>query len=286
MRRNTTCVLLFTVLTLMRIAEIKQSLNNYQAFYSIITLIYNFDPRFLNMNIQSNKSFNTNLIAVVIILIGYLTGWTLLKSIGYFALSGALTNWLAIHMLFEKVPYLYGSGVIPERFEEFKSSIKRLMMEQFFTEQNIGQFIHDEERQGGKLLNLTPLLDAVDYEKIYQNLVTAIMESSFGSMLQMMGGAEALAPLQEPLTLKLRDTLAEMVTTEGFKNALQEGLDVHKISDDIIVKIETVIDKRLSELTPQMVKEMVQTIIHEHLGWLVVWGGIFGGLMGALFAFA
>ncbi|MCF7988380.1 MAG: DUF445 domain-containing protein [Methylovulum sp.] len=238
------------------------------------------------MNIQSNKSFNTNLIAVVIILIGYLTGWTLLKSIGYFALSGALTNWLAIHMLFEKVPYLYGSGVIPERFEEFKSSIKRLMMEQFFTEQNIGQFIHDEERQGGKLLNLTPLLDAVDYEKIYQNLVTAIMESSFGSMLQMMGGAEALAPLQEPLTLKLRDTLAEMVTTEGFKNALQEGLDVHKISDDIIVKIETVIDKRLSELTPQMVKEMVQTIIHEHLGWLVVWGGIFGGLMGALFAFA
>ena len=286
MRRNTTCVLLFTVLTLMRIAEIKQSLNNYQAFYSIITLIYNFDPRFLNMNIQSNKSFNTNLIAVVIILIGYLTGWTLLKSIGYFALSGALTNWLAIHMLFEKVPYLYGSGVIPERFEEFKSSIKRLMMEQFFTEQNIGQFIHDEERQGGKLLNLTPLLDAVDYEKIYQNLVTAIMESSFGSMLQMMGGAEALAPLQEPLTLKLRDTLAEMVTTEGFKNALQEGLDVHKISDDIIIKIETVIDKRLSELTPQMVKEMVQTIIHEHLGWLVVWGGIFGGLMGALFAFA
>ena len=286
MRRNTTCVLLFTVLTLMRIAEIKQSLNNYQAFYSIITLIYNFDPRFLNMNIQSNKIFNTNLIAVVIILIGYLTGWTLLKSIGYFALSGALTNWLAIHMLFEKVPYLYGSGVIPERFEEFKSSIKRLMMEQFFTEQNIGQFIHDEERQGGKLLNLTPLLDAVDYEKIYQNLVTAIMESSFGSMLQMMGGAEALAPLQEPLTLKLRDTLAEMVTTEGFKNALQEGLDVHKISDDIIVKIETVIDKRLSELTPQMVKEMVQTIIHEHLGWLVVWGGIFGGLMGALFAFA
>ncbi len=286
MRRNTTCALLLTVIALMRIAEIKQSLNNYQVFYSIITLFYNFDPRFLNMNIQSNKSFNTNLIAVVIILIGYLTGWTLLKSIGYFALSGALTNWLAIHMLFEKVPYLYGSGVIPERFEEFKSSIKRLMMEQFFTEQNIGQFIHDEERQGGKLLNLTPLLDAVDYEKIYQNLVTAIMESSFGSMLQMMGGAEALAPLQEPLTLKLRDTLAEMVTTEGFKSALQEGLDVHKISDDIIIKIETVIDKRLSELTPQMVKEMVQTIIHEHLGWLVVWGGIFGGLMGALFAFA
>lgn len=285
-RQNSQLTPVQTLRTPTGLKKINQPLNNYQAFYSIIDSFYNFDPRFLNMTIPFNKSFNTNLIAVVIILLGYLTGWTLLKSIGYFALSGALTNWLAIHMLFEKVPYLYGSGVIPERFEDFKASIKRLMMEQFFTEQNIGQFIHDEERQGDKLLNLTPLLDAVDYEKIYQNLVTAIMESSFGSMLQMMGGAEALAPLQEPLTLKLRDTLSDMVTTESFKNALQEGLDVHKISDDIIVKIETVIDKRLSELTPQMVKEMVQTIIHEHLGWLVIWGGIFGGLMGALFAFA
>jgi uncharacterized membrane protein YheB (UPF0754 family) len=30
---------------------------------------------------------------------------------------------------------------------------------------------------------------------------------------------------------------------------------------------------------------MVQKIIREHLGWLVVWGGIFGGIMGAAFSF-
>jgi hypothetical protein len=41
-----------------------------------------------------------------------------------------------------------------------------------------------------------------------------------------------------------------------------------------VSKIETVIDKRLNELTPQLVKEMVQKIIKVHLGWLVVWGGI------------
>ena len=55
---------------------------------------------------------------------------------------------------------------------------------------------------------------------------------------------------------------------------------------DIIDKIESVIDKRLNELTPLMVKEMVQGIIRQHLGWLVVWGGIFGALMGAMFVFA
>jgi hypothetical protein len=41
----------------------------------------------------------------------------------------------------------------------------------------------------------------------------------------------------------------------------------------------------LEELTPQIVKEMVQQIIREHLGWLVVWGGFFGGMMGAAFYF-
>jgi uncharacterized membrane protein YheB (UPF0754 family) len=237
-------------------------------------------------NILTNKSFVTNLIAFLIIIIAYLLDADILKSIGFFALSGAITNWLAIHMLFEKVPFLYGSGVIPQRFEEFKASIKNLMMEQFFTVENIEQFIETEEQQGNKVLNLDPLLKAVDYDKIYEGLVTAIMESSFGSMLQMMGGEDALTPIKDPFTLKMQQTLAEMVASDNFKAALQQGLDAHKIGEDIKGKIETVINKRLNELTPEMVKEMVQAIIREHLGWLVVWGGILGGLLGAMFSFA
>jgi uncharacterized membrane protein YheB (UPF0754 family) len=184
------------------------------------------------------------------------------------------------------VPFLYGSGVIPARFEEFKLSIKQLMMVQFFTAKNIEQFIENEEQQGKNLLNLEPLLNAVDYDKVYEGLVSSIMGSSFGGMLTMMGGEEALVPLKEPFIGKMKITLTEMVESERFKEALKHGLDAHKIGGDIVGKIEAVIDKRLSELTPQLVKEMVQAIIREHLGWLVVWGGIFGGLMGALFIFA
>lgn len=235
-----------------------------------------------------NKSFVTNFIAALLIGLGYVSPWQpeLIKNIGFFALSGAITNWLAIYMLFEKVPFLYGSGVIPERFEEFKASIKNLMMQQFFTAQNIEQFIETEEQQGSKILNLAPFMQAIDFEKIYSGLVAAIMESSFGGMLMMMGGEQALAPIKEPFILKMQTTLQEMVETDAFKQALRQGLNAHKISDDLVSKIEAVIDKRLSELTPKMVKEMVEAIIHEHLGWLVVWGGIFGGLMGALFIFA
>ena len=44
-------------------------------------------------------------------------------------------------MLFEKVPGLYGSGVVPTRFAEFKGGIRNLMMEQFFTPDNIERFL-------------------------------------------------------------------------------------------------------------------------------------------------
>lgn len=240
------------------------------------------------MNPIFNKSFLTNLIAVLIIVAGYLSPIEpdLMKSIGFFALSGAVTNWLAIHMLFEKIPFLYGSGVIPNRFDEFKLAIKELMMNQFFTQENVEQFIEREEEQGSNIFNIDPLLNAIDYDKIYQGLVTSIMESSFGDMLQMMGGEKALIPLREPFVEKMKTTLRELVESERFKTVLKQGLDSHKVGQDIVSKIETIIDKRLNELTPQLVKEMVQKIIKIHLGWLVVWGGIFGGVLGAVFSFA
>ena len=235
-----------------------------------------------------NKSFLTNLIAVLIIVAGYLCPLEpdLMKSIGFFALSGAVTNWLAIHMLFEKVPFLYGSGVIPNRFDEFKLAIKDLMMTQFFTQENVEQFIEAEEQQGSHVFNVDPLLNAIDYDQIFKGLVTSIMESSFGAMLQMVGGEQALIPLREPFIEKIKTTLRGMVESERFKDVLKQGLDSQKIGQDIVSKIETIIENRLNELTPQLVKEIVQNIIKVHLGWLVVWGGIFGGLLGAVFSFA
>jgi len=70
-----------------------------------------------------NKSFITNSIAIILIVVGHFMASSLIFTIGLFAFSGAITNWLAIHMLFEKVPGLYGSGVIPARFEDFKNAI-------------------------------------------------------------------------------------------------------------------------------------------------------------------
>ncbi|HAR89821.1 MAG TPA: DUF445 domain-containing protein, partial [Gammaproteobacteria bacterium] len=66
--------------------------------------------------------------------VGYLMSGTYqvyVLNTGLFALSGGITNWLAVHMLFERVPGLYGSGVVQLRFEDFKEGIRNLIMEQF-----------------------------------------------------------------------------------------------------------------------------------------------------------
>ena len=54
--------------------------------------------------------------------------------------------------------------------------------------------------------------------------------------------------------------------------------------DSLSEQIGHIIDQRLAELTPQHVKTIVEDMIRQHLGWLVVWGGVFGGLIGFIVA--
>ena len=67
-----------------------------------------------------NKSLITNLVALAATVAGWQMAIDWLFVTGLFALSGAVTNWLAVHMLFEKVPGLYGSGIVQVKFEQFK----------------------------------------------------------------------------------------------------------------------------------------------------------------------
>ncbi|WP_457746498.1 DUF445 domain-containing protein [Sulfurimonas sp.] len=230
-----------------------------------------------------NKSFITNLIAVILIVLAFLVPKlhnALLYS-GLFALSGALTNQLAIHMLFEKVPFLYGSGVIESRFEAFKESIKNLMMQQFFTKEQLQKFFLKEEKK----IDLEPIIEETDFSPAFDALSKTVMESPFGSMLGMFGGESALENLREPFASKMKSAVIKIVKSNTFNATLQQHMQNSPLSDDLLQKIEHIITQRLNELTPQIIKEMVQKLIREHLEWLIVWGGVFGGLIGLISSF-
>lgn len=231
-----------------------------------------------------NKSLVTNLIALSLLGAGYYTGNQIALYAGLFAFSGAITNWLAIHMLFEKVPGLYGSGVIPARFEEFKIAIKTLMMQQFFTNENIDRFL-TQEIAGGNKIDLAPIIGRIDLEPTFDSLVAVIESSSFGGMLTMVGGTEALQPLKQPFVEKMQDSIIEISQSDSVKQAIKDQFEQPKMMDEIQENIENIIDQRLNELTPKLVKQMVQDMIKQHLGWLVVWGGVFGGIIGIISSF-
>ncbi|ABI39485.1 conserved hypothetical protein [Shewanella sp. MR-4] len=229
-----------------------------------------------------NKSLVTNVLAAICVVLGYALSLPILFNVGLFALSGAMTNWLAVYMLFEKVPGLYGSGVVPSRFEEFKAGIAHLMMKQFFTTENIDRFL--SEKEGISQIDLAPVIDKVDLAPSFDALINTVAQSSFGGMLSMFGGTEALMPLKEPFIEKMKASLVEMSQSEQFRNLLKQEIEQPNVMADLQTKIANIVEQRLNELTPQMVKQIVQEMIQTHLGWLVVWGGVFGGAIGLVAA--
>ena len=227
-----------------------------------------------------NKSDITNIITVLIMAFGYSNGNELIYMVGLFALSGAVTNSLAIHMLFEKVPFLYGSGVIESKFSQFKISIHNLLMNQFFTREHLTRFFQEEVSSAKKTIDFEKILNKTDFSPAYESLKESVMQSSFGGMLGMFGGEAALEPLREPFTKKLQASIISISASDAFQEVVNEALKSEDLSADVYEKLSRIVNLRLEELTPKMVKEIVQEMIKEHLGWLVIWGAVFGGLIG------
>ena len=218
-----------------------------------------------------NKSLITNLLSTLIIIVGYIyqENYPFIIITGVFALSGSITNWLAIHMLFEKVPLLYGSGVILEKFEDIKLGIKNLILQELFTETQINSFLLDNKVNASETI-----INKIDFDKVFLGLVEAIEGSQLGGMLAMVGGRKALDPLKEPFTKKLKIIIEDFVTENTSNDNSSDT------TASLLLKIEKILDARLADLSPEDIKLIIQKMIKEHLGWLVVWGGFFGGLLG------
>ena len=239
--------------------------------YSLPTLVFEKETSWLDLNkvkMLANKSFLTNVISAIVFLTAYLiptfVGRNAPMLASLFALSGALTKWLAIYMLFERIPGLYGSGIIALRFDQFKESIRSLIMENFFTEENFVKVA-----QGALPHKIQPelIMDKIDFDKVFGGFVTAIKNSSFGSMFKLFGGEKALEPLRKPFKVEFEKQTSEIICNIDIASVLRKETDFEAFKS----KISSMVDTTLNELTPQRVKEIVEDMMRTHLGWLVVW---------------
>ena len=226
-----------------------------------------------------NKTFLTNLIAILFILISFFLPENFSQVIlytGLFALSGSITNELAILMIFKKIPYLYGSGVIEKNFEPFKVSIKKMVLTQFFNKEKLDLFFESELKD----IDFKPIIKKIDFEKIVNSIEEDILDTSFGGVISFIGVDSVLSSLKKPLERSIKKTVKSIVASETFTSQINDYIENASFSEDLIEKVNGLVDARLNDLTPLMVKNLIEGLIKEHLSWLVVWGGVFGGLIG------
>ncbi len=221
------------------------------------------------------------------IVAGYFSPWysRQIFSLGIFALSGAITNWLAVHMLFNRVPFVYGSGVIQLYFEDLKRGIKDLIMEQFFRDENVARFLDENASALTEGTRITGFLDMIDYDGAFDSVKAMVLGSGFGGLLRMFGGSDTLEKQRPVFREKVQDVIRDQATSPEFKDKLREQLSHPEVRSEVVARLEKMIENRLKELTPIMVKDMMQKMIQRHLGWLVVWGGVFGGAIGLAMSF-
>ena len=216
-----------------------------------------------------NKNLLTNIISFSIMILGAFSPLyqNILFSIGLFSLSGGLTNWLAIYMLFEKIPLIYGSGIIPNKFELIKEKIKKLIFDEFFTEKNLEKIVMSEIQ-----FDSDYLIESVGKNYLFSKFVEAIEESSLGNMLTLVGGKAALEPLKDPLIEKMR-----IILEDFSKISTNDNTDLIK---SIKSQVENIIEIRLNELSSDDITKIIKEMIESHLGWLVIWGAVVGGFIG------
>ncbi len=233
------------------------------------------------VRVLGSKSFLTNLISAVVFGVSYaipeFSGRNALMLASLFALSGALTNWLAVYMLFERIPGLYGSGIIALRFDQFKQSIRSLIMENFFTRENFAKVAQNTLPH---TIQPELIMDKIDFDKAFRGFVEVIKNSSFGGMFTLFGGEKVIDPMREPFKKEFERQASEILRNIDVASVLQKETDFEAFRSKIAVMVDTTVN----ELTPQRVKEIVEEMMRSHLGWLVVWGGVFGALIGFISA--
>jgi len=214
------------------------------------------------------------------------TAWAPAKyllAFGLFGLAGGTTNWLAVKMLFDRIPpagpvSLVGSGVIPKRFKEIRATVKEMLMETFFERSFLEAYLNKKSAELKGQVDISAKVKAVvespDVDLLLDKQLVQLGTRPEGMLFAMMGiKPEQLKPVVKPFIVSLAGDVGPL---------LEKQIDMKSVmgADALRAEVDRLLSQRLLQLTPEKVKLLVEGVIRKHLGWLVVWGNVMGGLIG------
>jgi uncharacterized membrane protein YheB (UPF0754 family) len=138
-------------------------------------------------------------------------------TLGLYGLSGSVTNVLAIVMIFDKIPFVIGSGLIEKNFEQFKKNLKDTLIFHLFS--------------------TTPsALQSLDYDHIANDIYPRLLTTSFGVMFQWITPQQVALLFKE---IQLETVLSQSLSMEYWDEYLT--IQINKLTPaqikDLIFKI-------------------------------------------------
>lgn len=201
------------------------------------------------------------------------SSWVL--AAGLFGFAGGITNWLAVKMLFDPVPLLYGSGVIPARFREIRVQIRDLIMRHFFATEYLERFLaaRDPAPHMDMAQRIQEMLDSEEVDQAIDRKLAEMTRSPLGIVLQIAGTQRT-----KPLVYEFAGEIGKALAPQLERDLRAQAVDPAALRD----QVDKLLAAKLQELNPERVKRMMEEVIRHHLGWLIVWGNVFGGAVGIL----
>eukprot|EP00762_Andalucia_godoyi_P001896 ANDGO_06017.mRNA.1 hypothetical protein AMSG_06634 len=244
-----------------------------------------------------NKGFLSNLFTFVMMVIGFIIVIVsdskgdkshavigdYVLAFGLFGFMGGFTNWIAIKMLFDKIPGLYGSGIIPLRFKEIREVVKNVIMKTFFDEAYLRRYASQKIGQLAGSMNIEDkikkLLESPQIDAVIELKLGELASRPEGMVLAMMGLAPSqLKPMVKPFVVGMGSDVAPLLM-DALVGPGGSSLNIAMLRQEV----DKLMTEKLEELSPEIVKKLLEEVMREHLGWLVVWGNIFGSILGVLF---
>lgn len=241
-----------------------------------------------------SKSFISNFTTFVLMVIGLAvelndstkgTASRYLLSFGLFGFAGGITNWIAITMLFDEIPFVIGSGIIPKQVDQIKLVLATMIMDTFFAPEFLKRQLAGRTKDLGTPEEVKEkakkALESEDFDKMLDAKLESIQQSkSVGGMVMKtfnISTGNIKPMLKKFITSMANDAISiflKVFNPESFFDG-----------DAIVVlrrELDELIKDRMQELTASKVTYMLESIIRSHLGWLVVWGNVFGAIIGVI----